>query len=93
MLNIQSPEPKPTALYFRNIKRARLGQVRKALRQMFTHPWAVLGLSFIGQSVIEIVCHFGLRDQVIAKLRLLGASHIRNFDVFGNNMKKTPQSK
>lgn len=88
MLDIQSPEPKPTALYFRNIKRARLGQVRKALRQMFSHPWAVLGLSFIGQSVVEIVCHTGLCDQVIAKLRLIGAAHIRNLDVFGDNMKK-----
>ena len=88
MLEIQSPAPKPTALYFRNIKRARLGQVRKALRQMFTHPWAVLGLSFLGQSVIEIVCHSGLCDQVVGKLRLIGATHIRNLDVFGDNLKK-----
>ena len=89
MLDIQTPEPKPIALYFRNIKRTRLGQVRKALRQIFTHPWAVLGLSFLGQSVIEIVCHSGLCDQVIAKLRLIGAAHIRNLNVFGDNMKKT----
>ena len=76
MLDIQSPEPKPTALYFRNIRRARLGQVRKALRQMFTHPWAILGLSFIGKSVVEIVCHESLVHQIVAKLRIIGASHI-----------------
>ena len=91
MLDIQSPQPKPTALYFRNIRRARLGQVRKALRQMFTHPWAVLGLSFIGKSVVEIVCHESLVDQVVAKLRLVGASHIKNLNVFGDNMKKLSQ--
>ena len=91
LLDIQSPEPKPTALYFRNIRRARLGQVRKALRQMFTHPWAVLGLSFIGQSVIEIVCHEALVHQVVGKLRLIGASHIKNMDVFGDNLKKMSQ--
>ena len=90
LLDITSPEPIPTALYFRNIRRTRLGQVRKALRQMFTHPWAVLGLSFIGRSVIEIVCHQGLADQIIAKLRLIGATHIKNMNVFGDNLKKRP---
>ena len=88
MLEIRSPAPKPVALYFRNIKRARLGHVRKALRNLFTHPWAVLGLSFIGQSVVEIVCHDALVHQIIAKLRLLGAAHIRNFDIFGDNLRK-----
>lgn len=88
MLDINNPEPKPTALYFRNLKRARLGHVRKALRQMFNHPWAVLGLSFIGKSVIEIVCHEGLVDQIVAKLRLIGATHIKNMNIFGDNMKK-----
>ena len=88
LLDIQTPAPTPTALYFRNIRRARLGQLRKALRQMFTHPWAVLGLSFIGKSVIEIVCHKGLADQIVAKLRLIGATHIKNMDVFGDNLKK-----
>ena len=55
---------------------------------MFTHPWAILGLSFIGQSVIEIVCHEPLVHQVVGKLRLVGASHIKNMDVFGDNLKK-----
>ena len=88
MLEISSPEPKPTAAYFRNIKRARLGQVRKALKQILTHPWAVLGLSFIGKSVVEIVCHKALVDQVVAKLRLIGAVHVKNMNVFGDNLKK-----
>ena len=88
LLDIRGPEPVPTAVYFRNIRRNRLGQVRKALRQMFSHPWAVLGLSFLGKSVIEIVCHQGLVDQVVAKLRLIGATHIKNLDVFGDNLKK-----
>ena len=92
MLDIKSPEPTPMALYFRNIRRNRLGQVRKALRQMFPHPWAVLGLSFIGRSVIEIVCHKGLADQIVAKLRLIGATHIKNMDVFGDNLKKRPST-
>ena len=46
LLDIQSPEPDPVALYFRNIKRTRLGHVRKALKTIFTHPrgsaWIVL---------------------------------------------------
>ena len=92
LLEISSPEPKPVAVYFRNIKRARLGQVRKALRQMFTHPWAVLGLCFVGKSVLEIVCHEGLVDQLVAKLRIIGATHLRKFDIFGDNLKNTPQS-
>ena len=92
LLEISSPEPKPVAVYFRNIKRARLGQVRKALRQMFTHPWAVLGLCFVGKSVLEIVCHEGLVDQLVAKLRIIGATHLRKFDIFGDNQKNTPQS-
>lgn len=88
LLTISGPEPRPTALYFRNIRRARLGQVRSALRCMFPHPWAVLGLSFIGQSILEIVCHTGLADQIVAKLRVIGALHLKNFDIFGDNLKK-----
>ena len=93
LLDLCPTEPKPVALYFRNIKRARIGQVRKALRQIFNHPWAVLGLSFIGNSVLEIVCHKGLTDQIIAKLRIIGATHLKKFDIFGNNMKKSISGK
>ena len=93
LLDLRPTEPKPVALYFRNIKRARIGQVRKALRQIFNHPWAVLGLSFIGNSVLEIVCHEGLTDQIIAKLRIIGAMHLKKFDIFGNNMKKSISGK
>ena len=58
---------------------------------MFTHPWAILGLYFVGKSVIEIVCHEGLKDQIVAKLRLIGATHIKNMNIFGDNMKKVSQ--
>ena len=92
LLNIATPEPKPVALYFRNIKRAPLGHVRKALRQMFGHPWATLGLSFIGHSVLEIICHSGLVNEIVAKLRIVGAMHLKKFDIFGDNLKKSTAS-
>ena len=39
---IYRPNPRPTALYFRNIRRVQLGVVRKALRNMQLPPWALL---------------------------------------------------
>lgn len=89
---IYRPKPKPTSVYFRNIKRAQLGVVRKALRNMQLPPWALLGLSFIGQSVLEIVCDEGHVAQLTVKLRLLGASEVKNFEIFGDNLKKVPTS-
>ena len=87
---IYRPKPRPTAVYFCNIRRVQLGVVRKALRNMQLPPWALLGLSFIGQSVLEIVCDQSHVAQLTVKMKLLGAAEVKNFDMFGDNLKKTP---
>ena len=92
LIEIIPPKTSPTAIYFRKIKRVQLGVVRKALRSLDLPPWAVLGLSFIGQSVLEVVCDERLASQLIVKLTLLGAAHIKDFDIFGDNLKKNPNT-
>ena len=87
-IEIMSPKPSPTAVYFRKIKRAQLGVIRQSLGNLNLPPWAMLGLSFIGQSVLEVLCDKKQVPQLIVKLTLLGAQHIKEFDIFAGNLKK-----
>ena len=67
-----------------------LGVVRKALPNRQLPPRALTGLSFTGQSVLEIVCDQSHVAQLTVKMKLLGAAEVKNFDMFGDNLKKTP---
>lgn len=63
-------EPKPTAMYFKNIRRGPVGLVRKALIHSFP-TWTLLGLSFIGGSVLEIITDVRLRNRLVATLNIM----------------------
>lgn len=74
-------EPKPVALYFKNVKRGPLGMVRKALRECLP-SWALLGLDFVGNSIMEVVTDNQLAARVITTMKMIGIIHVPTFDVF-----------
>lgn len=76
------PAPKITAVYFKNIRRGPIGTIRQALRECLP-SWALLGLSFIGSSILEILTDERLTERLIGTLKLMGISHVPDFDVYG----------
>ena len=52
---INTQVPKVTAVYFKNIQRCKIGQLRVALRESLP-SLATLRLSFIGESRLELLC-------------------------------------
>lgn len=79
-------KPQPVAVYFKGIRRGPLGQVRAALRQSLAN-WALLDLSFIGSSVLEIITDKAQRVRLVETLKHLGLHEIKDFDMIGGAMK------
>lgn len=87
----QLHKPKPIGLYFKNIRLGSLGMIRKALRECLP-SWALLGLDFVGSSILEVVTDQNLKDRVVATMKLIGIAHIPKFDVFESAL-RSHQSK
>lgn len=79
--------PAVDVVYVRDIRRAPLGQIRRSLQHSIPSS-ALLGLSFIGGSVLEIVTLKSQKDKLVDTLRLLGIEPMRNFDVMDDALKK-----
>ena len=62
--------PAIEAVYIRNIRRCPLGQLRRSLKRSLP-PSALLGLSFIGGSILEIVTLRSQKEHLLETLRLL----------------------
>lgn len=52
----------------------------------------MLGLDFIGASVLEVVSDETLKDRVVATMNLLGMTHIPAFDVLEAALRKNKTS-
>lgn len=74
-------EPRPTAIYFRNVRRGLLGMIQKAIRE-FLPSLALLGLDFIGSSVLEVITDAGLVERTGATLKLMEIVQIPNVYIF-----------
>lgn len=64
---------------------------QKALRKCLP-SWALLGLDFIGSSVLKIITDVGLAERTIATLRVMGTEQITGFDTLEVAARK-PQRK
>lgn len=71
--------PKPVAVYFANIPRGPIGALKKALLECLL-KWAILGISFIGAEVTEILCHVALLDRLIATLQFFRYKHLPTYN-------------
>lgn len=75
------PEPETNSLYYRNVCREPIGLLRSALRK--SPPlWALLGLSFIGASILEELTDVRLAPGLIETMRLLDIEHVKDLDLF-----------
>lgn len=84
---METRTPKVEAFYFKNIRRSPLGKLRAGLRESLP-PWALLGLSFVGGSVLEILCDQRLQHQLIATLKIAGIQNIKSFNIMNDGLKK-----
>ena len=79
------PAPIIRQLFFRNVQRGPIGQVRKELRK-YLPSRALLGLSFVGSSTLEIFCDDtpsrkaeSLATLLIEAMEISGFTHAKNF--------------
>ena len=79
--------PRPVPSYFGRISRGPLGALRKALRKCLP-GWGVLGISFIGSSVCEILADVRLKERLVATMKLLGFPKLEDFNPMGDALKK-----
>lgn len=76
-----SSRPIPTAVYFAGVPRGRISVFRKALMQQHALPgWAILSLSFIGQSIVEIITHKPLHDRLTSVMSMCGYRLLKHYD-------------
>lgn len=68
-------------VYYQNVNRVPIRPIRQALRECLP-TWALLRMSFIGSSVLEIFARWRLKERLIGKLKVLGIEQIENFDSF-----------
>lgn len=72
-------QPKPMAVYFANIPRGPIYALKKSLLKCLP-KWAVLGISFIGTTMTEILCHTSLAERLIATLQFFRFKHVPEYD-------------
>lgn len=84
-IDIEKPTIVP--IYFKNIKRCRIGPLRAALRQILP-SWAVLGLSFVGGSILEVLSDIKLESRVVHLMKVINVRQVRGFNILRDGVKK-----
>ena len=80
-------KPNIIPLYFKNIRRCRIGVLRAALRQSLP-SWAVIGLSFVGGSILELLCDSKLEHRVIHMMKVVNIRQVKGFNILTDGVKK-----
>lgn len=80
---------KTTAAYHRNVRRGLISTIRHALCQSIP-GWVLLGLTFVGSPVLEVLTDPCLKLCVAATLKVLGTPEIKNFDIYTSANEKQP---
>lgn len=75
----QPQRPEPVPVYFGGVPRGPIGALKRALH-MSIPKWAVLNLSFVGRTALEILCHKPLVDRLVAGMKLLNFRHLDRFN-------------
>lgn len=75
------PATRTTAVYFRNIRRGPIGAIRQALRYCLP-SWPLLGLGFVGESILEVITDDRLSKRLTGTHKLMGISHVPQFDIY-----------
>lgn len=69
-----------------------MGPIRKALWECL-QSWAVLGLSFVGGSIMKVITDRGLKSRLVETRRRMDVIKIEIFDIFGEGVERnTPKN-
>lgn len=72
--------PDPSVVYFGGVPSGPKGAFRRYLTAEHSVPnWGLLGISFLGEGIAEIITHKPLESRLIAVMRLLGYRHLRRY--------------
>lgn len=78
---VRNRRPDAVAAYFGGVPSGPKGAFRRILLADHSIPrWALLGISFVGNGIAEIVTHSPLMDRLVAVMRLLGYRHLKSHD-------------
>jgi len=80
-------EPRVTAVYLKNVQGGPIGTVRRSLRESLP-SWALLGLSFLGGSILEVVTADAQKARLVHTMRLMGIQELTAFSIFDDSLKK-----
>lgn len=83
--------PDPVGVYFKNMHRGSIGVIHQTLRECLPN-WALLGISFVSASVMEVVTDRSLNQRLFATLVMIGVKELQNYDIFGEAMMKNNQN-
>lgn len=82
------PTPRPKALCPTNIRRRSIGKLQSALRKSQL-PYALLQISFVSESVAEIVTSSQLAERLAATLKLMGIAPLPFYNICEGNIQNT----
>lgn len=77
----QKAAPNLIPVYFLNVKRGTINVLRRALWGSLP-SWSVVGLSFIGGSVLEVLTDGRHKNRLVATLQGMGLKEVINFGFF-----------
>lgn len=73
-------ELRPTAACFKNVQRGPIGVIRRTLSECFP-MWSILGLCFMGGSILEVVTNIRQKNRLTATLKIMGIVEVPDFDI------------
>ncbi|PXF46499.1 hypothetical protein BWQ96_03734 [Gracilariopsis chorda] len=79
--------PEVDVVYIKGLKRSPYGLIRRSLQHSIPRS-SLLGLSYIGGSILEIITLKSHKHRLIETLQLLGLQHMANFSIRDDAMKK-----
>lgn len=60
---------------------------REGLRECLS-AWALLGISFVRKSVVEIVTDYRFKERLISSLKFMNIGEAENFTILGEEVEK-----
>lgn len=74
------PEPRTTDVYFKDVRRGPIGILPLELSECLPR-WAILNLSFVVGSRVEVITDVKLKDWLTANLKIVGIAEVQDFDI------------
>ena len=80
---LQGAKTKLRALYFRGLPKSERSTIKDAVAELL-NKWKILNISFVGNSVMELLTMHEESERIAQVIKLTGMRQLLNFDVFAN---------